>query len=94
LLWAQEQRRGLGDEACVVNNGISSGRGRWQRIRASTVVGNDGTEAPGRTQQWHEGSVVDSMTAWRLRGGLDDGTESGEVDSDTGSRENFGRKFW
>jgi hypothetical protein len=33
------------------------------------------------------------MTARRLRGGLDDGTYSREVDDGTGSRENFGWKL-
>jgi hypothetical protein len=31
---------------------------------------------------------------WRLRGGLKDGTGSGEVNDSTGSREIFGGKFW
>jgi hypothetical protein len=50
LLQAQEWRRGFGDKACVVNGITGSGRGIWQRVRASTVVGNDSVEAPGRTQ--------------------------------------------
>jgi hypothetical protein len=49
LLRAHEQRRVLGDKACVVNGVTGSGRGRWQCVRASTVVGNDDAEAPGRT---------------------------------------------
>jgi hypothetical protein len=33
-------------------------------------------------------------TAWRLRGGLDNGTGSREVDDGAGYREIFGGKFW
>jgi hypothetical protein len=33
-------------------------------------------------------------TAWRLRGGLDDGTSSEEVNDGASSRDIFGRKFW
>jgi hypothetical protein len=40
------------------------------------------------------GSGEDSMMARRIRGGLDDGTDSGEVDDSAGSRENFDRKIW
>jgi hypothetical protein len=40
------------------------------------------------------GSGEDSTMAWRLRGGLDDGTGSKEVDDGAGSNEIFGRKFW
>jgi hypothetical protein len=50
LLWAQERRRGFGDEASVIDGATDSGRGRWRRVRALTVVGNDGAEAPGRTR--------------------------------------------
>jgi hypothetical protein len=35
----------------------------------------------------------DSMKAWRLQGGLDDGMGSREVDDGAGSMEIFGRKF-
>jgi hypothetical protein len=41
---------GFGDEASVIDGATDSGRGRWRRVRASTVVGNDGAEAPGRTR--------------------------------------------
>jgi hypothetical protein len=34
------------------------------------------------------------MTAWRLRGGLDDGAYSREVDNGVGSRKIFGGNFW
>jgi hypothetical protein len=34
------------------------------------------------------------MTAWRIRGRLDDGTSSGEVDDGAGSRDFFGGTFW
>jgi hypothetical protein len=50
LLQAQEWRCGLGDEVCIVDGATDSSRGRWWCIRASTVVGNDGVEAPGRTR--------------------------------------------
>jgi hypothetical protein len=50
LLQAREQRRGLGDEACIIDGATGLGRGKWQRVRASTVVGDDGAEAPGRTR--------------------------------------------
>jgi hypothetical protein len=53
LLQARERRRGLGDEAYIVDGATGPGQGRWQRVRASTVVGNDGAEAPGRTRRWH-----------------------------------------
>jgi hypothetical protein len=49
LLWAQERYRGLGDEAHAVDGGTDSGWGRWQFVRALTVVGNDDAEAPRRT---------------------------------------------
>jgi hypothetical protein len=45
-----EWHRGLGDEACVVDSGTSSGQGRWRCVRASIVVRNDGVDALGRTQ--------------------------------------------
>jgi hypothetical protein len=48
LLHARERRRGLGDGACMVDDIIGSGQGRWQCVRGSTVVGNDGVEAPMR----------------------------------------------
>jgi hypothetical protein len=60
LLQASERRCGLGDEAYVVNDVTGLGRGRWRHVRASTVVGNNGAEAPGRTRQWHGGSEEDS----------------------------------
>jgi hypothetical protein len=47
LLRAQEQRLGLGDEACVVDGTTGLGQGRWRHLRASTVVGNDDAEASG-----------------------------------------------
>jgi hypothetical protein len=50
LLQAQEWHHGLGDRACVVDGATGSGRGRWWRVRALTMVGNDGAEAPGRTK--------------------------------------------
>jgi hypothetical protein len=31
---------------------------------------------------------------WRLQGGLDDGTGSGELDDGAGSREIFSGRFW
>jgi hypothetical protein len=40
------------------------------------------------------GSEEDLMMAQRLRGGLDDGTGSEEVDNGADSRENFVLKFW
>jgi hypothetical protein len=49
LLWAQERHHELGDKVCVVDGATGSGRGRWQCIRASTVVRNDGAEVPGRS---------------------------------------------
>jgi hypothetical protein len=66
LLRSWERHRALGDEACVVDSGTSSGRGRWRRIRASTTVGNDGAEAPGRTRWWCRCFREDSMMAWSL----------------------------
>jgi hypothetical protein len=80
LLQDREWCHGHGDGACVVDIITGLGRGRWRRVRASTVVGNAGTESPGRTQQWCEGS--------------DEGTGCGEVDDNAGSREIFGRIFW
>jgi hypothetical protein len=50
LLRAQKWRRVLGDEACVVDGVTGSGQGRWRGVRASTVVRNDGADAPGRTR--------------------------------------------
>jgi hypothetical protein len=67
LLQAQERRRRLGDNACVVDSVTSSGRGRWRHIRASIMVGNDGAEAPWRTRRWCRGS-----------GEVDDGVGSSE----------------
>jgi hypothetical protein len=49
LLHAQERCHSFGDEAYVVNGATGLGQGRWRCIRASTVVGNDRAEAPGRT---------------------------------------------
>jgi hypothetical protein len=40
------------------------------------------------------GSGEDSTMARKLRGGLDDGTGSEEVDNNAGYREIFDRKFW
>jgi hypothetical protein len=61
LLWIRELHHGLKDENCVVDGATDSGRGRWQCIRASTVVGNnvrrlwggldDGKETLGMTRQ-------------------------------------------
>jgi hypothetical protein len=69
--WAQEQHRKLGD-------GITgSGQGRWRRVK-----GLDRGQ-----ERRRGGSEEDSTMAWRLRGGLNDGTSSGEVDNSTGSRE-------
>jgi hypothetical protein len=50
LLQAREQHRRLEDGAYVVDGVTDSGRGRWQRVRASNVVRNDGAEDPGRTR--------------------------------------------
>jgi hypothetical protein len=43
---------------------------------------------------WCEGSGEDSMTMRRVRGGLNDGTGSEEVDDSVGHREIFDGKFW
>jgi hypothetical protein len=51
LLWARERHHGLGDEAYVVDGVTGLGLGRWMRVRASTVVGNDGAEALGWTRR-------------------------------------------
>jgi hypothetical protein len=40
------------------------------------------------------GSEEDSMMVQRLRGGLDRGTSSGEVDDGAGSMKIFSGKFW
>jgi hypothetical protein len=63
LLQAWEWRCWLGDSAYVVDDITSMGRGRWRRIKGSTVVGNNSTEAPWRSQWWHGGSREDSMMA-------------------------------
>jgi hypothetical protein len=34
----------------VVDGVTGSGQGRWRGVRASTVVRNDGADAPGRTR--------------------------------------------
>jgi hypothetical protein len=47
LLLARERHCRLGDKACVVDGGTGSDQGRWRRVRASTMVGNDEVEAPG-----------------------------------------------
>jgi hypothetical protein len=39
------------------------GSGRWWRVKASTVVRNDGAEAPERTRRRCRGSEEDSTTA-------------------------------
>jgi hypothetical protein len=42
----------LGEDDVVSGSGTASwawGRGRWQRVRASTVVGNDGAGALGKS---------------------------------------------
>jgi hypothetical protein len=67
LLRARERRHGLGDKAKVVDDITGSGQGRWQRVRASTVARNDGTEAPGRTQRWRGGFGEDLTMARALR---------------------------
>jgi hypothetical protein len=74
LFWAQEWRRGLRDNACMVDRVTSSGRGRWRRVKRPRP---------------RSGTMVQ-----RLRGGLDGGMGSGEVDDGVGSREIFGGKFW
>jgi hypothetical protein len=66
LLQARERRHGLGHEACMVDGVTGSGRGRWWHIRASTVVGNDGAEAPGRARRRRRGSREDLTTAQAL----------------------------
>jgi hypothetical protein len=50
----------------VVDGITGSGQGRWQRVRASTVVRNDGAGLPGRTQRWCGGSWEDSAMAQAL----------------------------
>jgi hypothetical protein len=45
-------------------------------------------------ERWCRGFGEDSTIAWRLQGGLDNGTSSGEVDDGAGSREIFDGKFW
>jgi hypothetical protein len=62
-LQAREWCHRLGDEACVVDGSTDSGHRRWQCIRASTMVGYDGAEAPGRTQRWCGGFGQDSKMA-------------------------------
>jgi hypothetical protein len=84
LLWARKWHRGLGDDACVVDDIADSGRGRWQRFK-------------GLDRGWERrrrGSEEDSMMAQRLQGGLNDDTGSREVDDGVGSREFFDGKFW
>jgi hypothetical protein len=74
------QHHGLREHDIVVGSGMASRawgrhlrgwRHHWlmsgkmaARKRASTMVGNDGAEAPGRTQRWLGGSGWDSMMAW------------------------------
>jgi hypothetical protein len=50
LLRAQQHHCGLGDEACMVDGVTDLGQGRWRCLRASTMAGNDGAEAPAMTQ--------------------------------------------
>jgi hypothetical protein len=69
LLWAREQRHGLEEDICVVDSVTGSDRGRWQHVK-------------GLDRGWErrcKGSGEDSMNAWRLQGGPDDGTNSREV---------------
>jgi hypothetical protein len=66
LLQAQEQRCGLGDDAYVVDGVTGSGRRTWWRVRATTLVGNIGAEAPRRTQWWRGGFGENSTTVWAL----------------------------
>jgi hypothetical protein len=63
LLWARERHHGLGDEAYVVDGVTGLGLGRWMRVRASTMVGNDGAEALGWTRRGHKGSEEDLTMA-------------------------------
>jgi hypothetical protein len=71
LLQAWERRHRLGDEAYVVDGATGSGRGNWQRVRASTVVENDGKEALGRTlrQRGGSGEVNDGAGSREIFGG-------------------------
>jgi hypothetical protein len=93
------QRCRLREDDVVAGSGIASwawARGlhcRWRhRLRSGKMVARKGLDH-GR-QRRCRGSREDTTMAWRLRGGHDDDTCSGEVNDGVSSREIFGGKFW
>jgi hypothetical protein len=82
-------RRGLREDNVVVGSGTASQAWGWRMCgRRRHRLGSGKMAAHKGARPWS------GTTAWRLRGGLDNGTGSREVDDGAGYREIFGGKFW